>query len=932
MAQEFPRESGVPFDLGAFVTPELRRRIMWGTVIVAIVVLYAALNIARTIYTDLLWFNAVGYFGVFRTILLTRIVLFIAGGVIVGLLGGVSVYFAHRLTRGEAELPLPPRTHRFLKTMITWGSVVAVIVVAAVFGTMAAGNWDLFLKFENSVPFGVVEPVFGRDVGFYVFTLPLLDTIQGWAFGSLIAVGALTVIVYFVNFNLRGVGFLFTDGFKAHLSIIAALLMFVLAAGHWLDRWELVLSESGAVYGAAYTDVNARMPALLIMTIVAVAAGVLMLVNAYQRGIRVLLGGAALWVLMSIVLTVGWPNALQRFAVNPNELTRETEYIERNISLTRSAFGLDSIVQQPYPAVPDLSPELLDANSVTVENIRLWDNGPVSDVYKQIQKIRLYYDFSEADVDRYTVNGRYRQVMVAAREVNPDELDESAQTWINRRLRYTHGFGIAMSPVTEFTTEGRPEFFAKDIPADGIIDIRAEGQEAPPENVIENPRIYYGEKTTEYVVVNTNTEELDYQAEGSEIRNNRYDGKGGVNIGSFINQLAYAWQFGDLNLLISGEINRESRIQYRRQIAERVSTIAPFLRLDNDPYIVAAEGGLFWIQDAYTVSDDYPYSDPARDEDGAALGFNYIRNSIKITIDAHDGTPTFYVVDASDPLALAFQSMFPDLFSPFEEMPESLKSHIRYPLDIFSVQADKYLRYHMLDPRDFYNLEDIWNIATEKLGQASTQLYSVEPYRAIMKLPGEDRAEFVLLMPYTRNEPPILAGWMAARNDAPHYGELVAFDFPKERQLDSTEQIEAKIDNDPTISEWFTLRCQEGSECIRGNLLVLPMALGDEFSLLYAEPIYLKAEGIQFPELKQVILATGTTVVMRDSVEEAVAALNAGSRGAEQPDTAEPTLSEDAASGPAIERIQQAIQGLKDSISDLENALRELTTEEGEAR
>lgn len=930
MAQEFPRESGIPFDLGAFVTPELRRRIMWGTVIAAIVVLYAALNIARTIYTDLLWFNAVGYFGVFRTILLTRIVLFIVGGVIVALLGGVSVYFAHRLTRGETELPLPPRTHRFLKTMITWGSVVAVIVVGAVFGTIAAGNWDLFLKFENSVPFGVVEPVFGRDVGFYVFTLPLLDTIQGWAFGSLIAIGALTVIVYFVNFNLRGVGFLFTDGFKAHLSIIAALLMFVLAAGHWLDRWELVLSESGAVYGAAYTDVNARMPALLIMTIVAVVAGVLMLVSAYQRGIRVMLGGAVLWVLMSIVLTVGWPNALQRFAVNPNELTRETEYIERNINLTRSAFGLDSIVQQPYPAVPDLSPEVLDANSVTVENIRLWDNGPVSDVYKQIQKIRLYYDFSEADVDRYTVNGRYRQVMVAAREVNPDELDESAQTWVNRRLRYTHGFGIAMSPVTEFTTEGRPEFFAKDIPADGIIDIRAEGQEAPPANVIENPRIYYGEKTTEYVVVNTNTEELDYQAEGSEIRNNRYDGKGGVNIGSFINQLAYAWQFGDLNLLISGEINRESRIQYRRQIAERVSTIAPFLRLDNDPYIVAAEGGLFWIQDAYTVSDDYPYSDPARDEDGASLGFNYIRNSIKITIDAHDGTPTFYVVDPSDPLARAFESMFPDLFSPFEEMPESLKSHIRYPQDIFSVQADKYLRYHMLDPRDFYNLEDIWNIATEKLGQA-TQLYPVEPYRAIMNLPGEDRAEFVLLMPYTRNDPPNLAGWMAARNDAPHYGELVAFNFPKDRHLDSPEQIEVKIDNDPTISEWFTLRCQEGSECIRGNLLVLPMALGEEFSLLYAEPIYLKAEGIQFPELKQVILATGTTVVMRDSVEEAVAALNAGSRGTEQPDTAEPTLLQDA-SGPAIERIQQAIQGLKDSIRDLEGALQELTTEEGDAR
>lgn len=921
MAYEFPTDSNVPFDLSNFITPELRNRIKWGAVIVAVVAGYATLNFARTIYTDYLWFDAVGYLEVFRTVLLTRLVLFLGGGAVIALLGGLSVYFAHRLAQGPEEIPLPPQTYRFLKMLIRWGSVAAVIAVAVVFGVVAASKWDLFLKFENSVPFGVTEPVFGKDVGFYIFTLPLLDTVRGWVLTGTITVGLLTLLVYFVNFNLRGVGFLFTGAFKVHVSVIAAVLMFTLAAGHWLDRWELVLSESGAVYGAAYTDVHARMPALLIMTIVAVAAGALMLVNAYQRGIRVMVGAVALWLLMSLILTVAWPNALQRFAVNPNELTRETEYIERNIDLTRRAFGLDSIIQQSYPAVPNLDPEVLDANSVTVENIRLWDNGPVSDVYKQIQKIRLYYNFNVADVDRYTVNGRYRQVMVAAREVSPDDLEADAQTWINRRLRYTHGFGIAMSPVTEFTTEGRPEFFAKDIPADGIISVRAEGQSAPPETVIENPRIYYGEMTTDYVVVNTNTEELDYQAEGSqEIRNNRYDGEGGVNVGSVINRLAFAWQFGDLNLFISGEINSNSRIQYRRQIAQRVSTLVPFLRLDNDPYIVAAEGGLFWVQDAYTISDHYPYSDPVRDRENSSLGFNYIRNSVKVTINAYDGTPTFYIVDPNDPLVQAYQSMFPTLFAPFEEMPDSLKSHIRYPLDIFSVQADKYLRYHMLDPRDFYNLEDIWNIATEKAGQGSTQLQPVEPYRAIMKLPGEERAEFVLLMPYTRNEPPILAGWIAARNDAPDYGQLVAFYFPKDRQLDSTEQIEAKIDNDPTISEWFTLRCQEGSECIRGNLLVLPMASGDDFSLLYAEPIYLRAEGIQFPELKQVILATGTTVVMRGSVEEAVAALTAGTQQTVRSDDSAPALPSDVP-GSAIGEINEAIQSLKDGIRNLERAL-----------
>ena len=923
MAYEFPSEPNLPFDLSNFITPELRNRIKWGSIIVAIVAIYAALNFGRTIYTDYLWFDAAGYLGVFRTVLLTRLALFLGGGAIIALFGGLSIYFAHRLAQGPVEMPLEAQTQRFLKKLFKWGSVVAIIAVAVVFGAILASKWDLFLKFENAVSFGVTEPVFGRDVGFYIFTLPLLDTVRGWVFTAAITIGLLTLLVYFINFNLRGVGFLFTGPFKIHISIIAAIIMFTLAAGHWLDRWELVLSESGVVYGAAYADINARMPALLIMTIVAAVGGVLMIVNAYQRGIRVMVGAVALWILMSLILTVAWPNALQRFAVNPNEFTREAEYIERNINLTRKAFGLDAISTQSYPAVPNLAPGVLEANAVTVENIRLWDNGPVSDVYKQIQKIRLYYDFNVADVDRYTVNGHYRQVMVAAREVSPDDLGDEAQTWVNRRLRYTHGFGIAMSPVTEFTAEGRPEFFAKDIPADGVIAVQAEDQSTPPETIINNPRIYYGEQTTEYVVVNTNTEELDYQV-GEETRNNRYDGAGGVRVGSFINRLAFAWQFGDLNLFISGEINNVSRIQYRRQIAERVSTIAPFLRLDDDPYIVAAEGRLFWVQDAYTISDHYPYSDPASDVGDSAEGFNYIRNSVKVTIDAYDGTPTFYVVDDSDPLVQAYQSMFPKLFVPFEQMPDSLKSHIRYPLDIFAVQAEKYLRYHMLDPRDFYNLEDIWTIATEKFGQGATQLQPVEPYRAIMKLPGEDNAEFVLLNPFTRNVPPILAGWIAARNDAPNYGQLVAFDFPKDRQLDSPEQIENKIDNDPTISEWFTLRCQEGSECIRGNLLVLPMASGDDFSLLYAEPIYLRAEGINFPELKQVILATGTTVVMRGSVEEAVAALIAETGESPSIDDTTPTLPSDVPSS-AVEEIDRAIEQLKESIRNLENALERIT-------
>ena len=563
---------------------------------------------------------------------------------------------------------------------------------------------------------------------------------------------------------------------------------------------------------------------------------------------------------------------------------------------------------------------MVNQNLQTVDNIRLWDHSPLSNVYRQIQLIRPYYDFKDADVDRYVVGGQYRQVMLAAREVAPTKLDPDAQTWVNQKLRYTHGLGIAMSPVTEFTTEGRPEFFAKDIPLEGEIEIKSLSTNSQPEFKVSNPRIYYGEETIEHVIVNTNTAELDYQAAGGELRSTNYFGKGGIEIGNFVRKLAYAWQFADINILISPEITNTSRIQYRREIQERISTVAPFLILDKDPYIVANSDGLFWIQDAYTTSDKYPYSDPSSD------GFNYIRNSVKIIVDAFNGTLSFYVWDPTDPMILTYQAIFPDLFIDKDEMPDSLKSHVRYPQDLFSVQSEKYLRYHMLDPQDFYNLEDIWSIPEEKFGQGE-QLQEVEPYYVIMKMPGEDKEEFVLLLPYTRNDPPIMSGWLAARNDSQNYGELVAFRFPKERQVDSPQQVEARIDNDPYISQWFTLRCQEGSFCIRGNLLVIPIATDSEYGLLYAEPVYLQAEGIDFPELKQVILATGEKVVMADSVPEAIAELTGfqpnkvdkPKPAVIQAKDAENPISE------GIDRIKTSINDIKDSLIALEKALQTLT-------
>jgi hypothetical protein len=749
----------------------------------------------------------------------------------------------------------------------------------------------------------------------------MYEFLQSWLLGAVVVTLLATLGICFVNFSYRGVGIQLTPGLKAQVSILAAIAMLIFGAGMWLDRWALVLSDQGAVFGASYTDISARRNALMILTIVAAASAVLMLVNAYIAKVRLLIGAIILFAVLAVVLGVVWPNAMQRLTVRPNEYAKEQVYIDRNIELTRQAFGLSDVSEQLYPVDTTLTVEMVSENLQTIDNIRLWDHGPLSDVYRQIQLIRPYYDFEDADVDRYTVDGRPRQVMLAAREVAPDKLDKDAQTWVNRTLRYTHGFGVAMSPVTEFTAEGRPEFFAKDIPQDGTIAVSSGVPDAEPDTTVTNPRIYYGEKTLDYVIVNSNTPELDYQAAGGELLSLQYDGDGGVNIGGFFRRIAYAWQFTDINILITGEITDDSRLQYRREIQERVSTVAPFLRLDDDPYIVAADGALYWIQDAYTVTDRYPYSDPSPE------GFNYIRNSVKIVIDAFNGSMDFYVWDMSDPIVATYRAIFPDLFVDKDTMPETLLSHTRYPQDMFGIQAEKYLRYHMLNSQDFYNLEDIWSIPEEKFGQGE-ELQAVEPYYVIMKIPGEEREEFVLLTPYTRNDPPIMAGWLAARNDGEKLGELVAFRFPKERQIDSPQQIEAKIDNDPDISQWFTLRCQEGSFCIRGNLLVIPIATDDEFGLLYAEPVYLQAEGIDFPELKQVILASGDKVVMEGSVTEAIAALT----GFIEVAVVEPDESQNGDAAPVevdvfqanIDKLSDVIQALREGLNALEDALKGL--------
>ena len=903
-----------PDYMGQFITPNFGRIVKWGLVIIGLIFLFVLISFARGIYTDWLWFDHLGFKSVFVTILTTKIWLFFAGALVSALLLSANLVIAHRFSQGPGTIPLPPESIDLLRRLTIWGIVLAIVLISIIFGSVTSGRWESLLRFMNSVPFGQIDPVFDKDISFYVFTLPVLHLIQGWLLGIVIVSLLASAAVYFVNLSLRGVSFSLIPAMRVHASILGAALLFVIAWGHWLDRWELLYSPGGAVSGATYADIHARLPVLVLLSAIAVASGILMLMNAYFRGIRLLVGALALWIAVSIIGGAIYPGAVQRFSVEPNEFVREEEFIDRNIKFTRQGYALDRIEEQSFPAEEAITASTVAQNRATIDNIRIWDHRPLKDTYNQIQFIRLYYDFLDVDVDRYTLDGEYRQVMLGARELSPENLPPEAQRWVNQKLQYTHGFGLAMSPVTEFTPEGAPEFFVQDIPPEDNTN----AGDLP----IDNPRIYYGENTKDFVIVNSKTEEFDFPTVGEAGEYISYTGQGGVRLSSLLRKTAYAWQMGDFNILISGEITPDSRIQYHRQIQERVEAVAPFLLLDSDPYMVVADGRLFWIQDTYTVTDRYPYSDLSPG------GFNYIRNSVKVVIDAFSGTMDFYIADEDDPLIKNFQKIFPDLFLPMDQMPSYLRDHLRYPEDFFKFQAEKYLTYHMRQAQVFYNKEDQWSVPTELFYDS---LQTMEPYYLIMRLPGEDTDEFVLLMPFTPSNRPNLVAWLAARSDGENYGKLKAFIFPKDKQVDGPSQIEARIDNDPLISQQFTLWGQVGSTIIRGNLLVIP--IGE--SILYVEPIFLQAQALTFPELKRVITVSGNKVVMEETLEESLAVLI----GAPQPPTVTTPPTTPPTEPPSIlspseelkrqiEAITQGLGEIQGGLSSLEEALerlRELT-------
>ena len=890
--------------------------------IAVLVIAFIVLSLLKTIYTDWLWFDSLGYQGIYKKVLFTKIILFI-----IGLLGTFSLvlgalFFANRNTKGVIQSSIPDSLNNLIKKTTSFGIIGVSLILAIIMGAILSSKWELFLRFTNAETFGLMDPIYSKDVGFFVFELPVYSFIQGWLLAVIVFCLVLTLLMAFTNYSLRGIAFNFKDRiFRIQLATVVSILILIISAGLWIDRLELVQAPRGLVFGATYSDIAARQPALFILPILGILTSVSVLVLLIYDKFKLSLVTVGGWVILIVISTGLIPFAVQKFSVEPNEFVKEEQYLLRNMEFTREGFGLNNIQKTFYEAEADMSSQLISENIKTVQNIRLWDYRPLTSVYKQIQLIRPYYDFKDADVDRYYINGEYRQVLLAAREVAPEKLDDSAQTWVNKKLYYTHGIGIAMSPVTEFTGEGRPEFFAKDIPVNGQIPISAPNLSDSPDMIVENPRIYYGENTIDYVLVNTNTDELDYQTGTGVLAKTNYEGDGGVSVNTFIRKLAYAWQMKDINILISSELNSNSRLQYRRQVQERIEEVAPFLLLDKDPYIVADQGQLFWVQDAYTTSSNMPYSNPIYDED-TGNSYNYIRNSIKIVVNAFNGDIDFYLWDSSDPIAVTYSRIFPDMFVNADEMPQSLKDHMRFPQGLFSVQASKYIKYHMEEPELFYGNEDLWALPQEKFGQSDT-LQLVEPYYVIMRLPEENSEEFVLLMPYTPNDRPNMVGWLAARSDGDNYGKLVAYNFPKDKQVDGPEQVEARIDNDQEISAWFTLRCSEGSTCIRGNLLVIP--IGD--SILYAEPVYIQSEGVSFPELKKVVLATKDKVVMGDSLADALTRLTGFETTLPEIQIeVEPEVIEESSVVPNInpEKILELLDNLKDDISNLELLFDEL--------
>ena len=820
------------------------------------------------LYTDWLWFHEVGYPQVFLTTLSFRGGLFTAVALSVLVFLYVNLTVAARTARPdvlwelEDQLGLPGRV--VIEPLLRRFLPIVLALISFVSGLRASARWETLLAYLNAVPFDATDPLFGRDLAFFVFTLPFWRLLLGWASALVVGTVLLTVLVYVLQRSLvlTARGPRLAAGARTHLLVLGALLLALIAVGFWLDRFELVYSPRGVVFGATYTDVYASLPALGALAVLAGLCSLACLAQLARPGLRFVLGGL---VVLAVVWIGGlgiYPALLQRLRVAPNELAAERPFIQHNIRMTRQAYGLDRIEEREFPVDETLDARALERNAPTIKNIRLWDHRPLLRTFSQLQEIRTDYKFVDVDNDRYVVNGEYRQLMLSARELSYQHL-QGGPSWINEHLTFTHGYGAVVGPVNRITPEGLPEFLVKDIPP------HSEGFPR-----ITRPEIYYGEIGNEYVLVRTRSAELDYPA-GDQNVYSTYRGTGGIPLTAFLRKLAFAARFGEIKILLSNDLTADSRLLMYRSVPERIRRITPFFKFDRDPYIVVTDDGrLVWMLDGYTSTDRYPYADPVH-----GVG-NYVRNSVKASVDAYHGSVTFYLADTTDPLVRVYGRAFPGLLRPLADMPEDLRRHLRYPEDFFTIQARKYATYHMEDPQVFYNKEDLWAVPRRTVEGRERDM---EPYFTIMRLPGQGREEFILLTLFNPSRRDNMIAWLAARSDPPQYGRLIVYNFPKQKLVYGPRQIDARIDQDPVISQQLSLWNQRGSTVIRGSLLAIPI----DGSLIYVQPLYLAAsEQGALPELRRVIVAYGNQIAMEPTLEQSLGRIFGGRPAAAAPPAA----------------------------------------------
>ncbi|MFW5788085.1 MAG: UPF0182 family protein, partial [Halanaerobiales bacterium] len=783
-------------------------KVLVSVVVLAIVLLMIVLFAGSRVITDYLWFQNLDYVYTFLVMFFANFGVRLVLGVIFTIFIFINLYFTKNIFLNPRKIQenqdVEPLFNRDREKIFQWINkkrllliyLLGSILLSFLFSSVGNNAWDIILKYFNQVSFEVQDPIFMRDVSFYVFTLPFYNFIK--EIGMLlivltfIIVGALYLLGSGIN-SVEKLQFNLPQKAKSHLTILVTLFLFLKAWDYRLSMFDLLYSDRGVVMGASYTDINANLIGLWILLFIALAIGILFLFSLFKKNYKMIFWGLGIWIGISLVFSSIYPGIVQRFQVEPNELEREREFIDHNIDMTLNAYNLNDISNRDFEVDNDLTSDDLNNNLDIINNIRLWDYRPKLATYGQLQELRPYYSFQDVDVDRYQLNGNYQQVMLSARELDKNKLP--SRTWVNEKLIYTHGYGLAMSPVNRVISNGLPDFLISDLPAQTETDIE-----------LNNMALYYGEMTDDYVIANTRAREFHYSRGGGEENVYRsYTGHGGVKVSSFLRKAMFSLRFGDSEIILTDAIDSDSRIMFHRNIKQRVRRIAPFLKYDQDPYLAVADGRMYWILDAYTTSSRYPYSTPYNQRD------NYIRNSVKVIIDAYQGDVDFYIVDEEDPMVQTYNNIFPDLFSERDEIPDNLQQHLRYPQDLFNIQSQLYRIYHMQDPDVFYNQEDLWDIPTEKYGQSNIQM---EPYYVLNRLQDNETLEFLLMLPFTPSTRNNMISWMAARSDGEHYGELVVYDFPEGELVYGPQQIESRIDQNPEISQQLSLWGQRGSRVI----------------------------------------------------------------------------------------------------------------------